>query len=252
MNGKRVLYLGDTSLQTAGAYLAGVMDYHGIDFAYGDSSTPFSDDWLDRDHGLLIISDYPARNFQPAQLDSVVERVQSGDLALWMIGGWETYVGQGGDYHKTVLAGLLPLRMQDKDDRVNSFSPCMIRAESDHPIVKDLPFDREVAAINGYNKLRLADGAELILSLTRFSASWKGTQCVFTELSADPLLAVCSLGAGRVASYAGDVAPHWAGGFVDWGDRRLALQAKGAGDVEIGNWYLQFFGNIINWLLQDM
>jgi uncharacterized membrane protein len=171
---------------------------------------------------------------------------------LWMIGGWESYVGLGGDYHNTVLAEILPLQMQESDDRVNSFTPCMIRAESDHVIVRDLPFNSESAAINGYNKLRLKKDAELILSLQRFSASWHKNECVFAEQNSAPLLAVGTAGAGRVASYAGDVAPHWAGGFVDWGDRRHLLQAAGAGEVEIGNWYIQFFSNIIKWLVRKI
>ncbi len=252
MTRKHILYLGDTSLQTAAAYLAGVMHFSDIPFSYLDSSTPFLDDCLTSDHGLIIISDYPACSFRPEQLDHLAERVRNGRLALCMIGGWESYVGLGGDYHKTVLAEMLPLRMAANDDRVNSFSPCMIRAESEHPIVQDLPFNNMSAAINGYNRLQLHRDAELILSLTRYAASWDGNQCIFTEQSVDPLLAVCSVGAGRVASYAGDVAPHWAGGFVDWGDRRHTLQATGAGEVEVGNWYIHFFRNIISWLVQDI
>ncbi len=120
MTTKRVLYLGDTSLQTAAAYLAGVMHYYDIDFCYRDSSTQFSDDLLEQGYALIIISDYAAHNFTAAQLETVVEKVQSGAMALWMIGGWETYVGLGGDYHKTILADLLPLRMEESDDRVNS------------------------------------------------------------------------------------------------------------------------------------
>ena len=249
---KRVLYLGDTSLQTAAAYLAGVMDYHNIAFDYCDSATAFSDDFLQKNYDLFILSDYAAKQFSTAHLDTLIEMCKKGETAIWMIGGWETHVGLGGDWHTTPLAAHLPLQMQDSDDRVNSYSPCMIRAESEHVIVKDLPFNSQTAAINGYNTLSLKEGAELLLSLKRYSASWNADDCVFKEVNSAPLLAVSALGAGRIASYAGDVAPHWAGGFVDWGDQRHALQAEGAGDVEIGNWYIQFFGNVVKWLIQDI
>jgi hypothetical protein len=247
----RILYAGDTHLHGAAAYLAGVLTHAGLPFDYVSSDAPLRPSLEKAEPRLYIISDYPVKNLTDADFQRIVGDVERGG-GLLMIGGWESYVGLGGDYHKTVLAEMLPLRMGESDDRVNSFSPCVIRAESEHPIVKELPFNSTPAAINGYNRLQLHQDAELILSLIRYSASWEGTNCTFKEQSVDPLLAVCSVGAGRVASYAGDVAPHWAGGFVDWGDRRHTLQAKDAGEVEVGNWYMQFFGNIINWLVQDI
>jgi hypothetical protein len=51
-----------------------------------------------------------------------------------------------------------------------------------------------------------------------------------------PLLVTGQHGAGRVAAITTDVAPHWVGGFVDWGDARVAAQADGAPAIEVGNW----------------
>jgi hypothetical protein len=59
-------------------------------------------------------------------------------------------------------------------------------------------------------------------------------------------LIVGRYGAGRTAALATDVAPHWVGGFVDWGDRRIA-QAVGGGMIEVGNWYARFFHNLVAW-----
>ncbi len=247
-----VLYLGDTSQQTAAAYLSAVLSFHQIDFDYVDSGTAFSDAFFERGYRVFILSDYAASQFTASQLERLCALIQDGAASLLMIGGWETYVGLGGDYHTSPLAALLPVTMHDSDDRVNSFAPCMIRADADHVIVKDLPFNTQSAAINGHNKFTVKDGAEQVLSLKRFSASWQDDDCVFVEESADPLLVLEERGAARIACYAGDVAPHWAGGFVDWGDQRHALQADGAGDVEIGNWYIQFFGNIVKWLLKEI
>jgi len=53
-------------------------------------------------------------------------------------------------------------------------------------------------------------------------------------------------GQGRTAALATDVAPHWVGGMVDWGDRRIVQDLPG-GFVEIGNWYAEFFRNLLVW-----
>ena len=65
----------------------------------------------------------------------------------------------------------------------------------------------------------------------------------FTRGEESPLLVVGQHGRGRVAALATDVAPHWVGGLVDWGDRRITQEVAG-GFVEIGNWYAQFFRNL--------
>ncbi len=51
---------------------------------------------------------------------------------------------------------------------------------------------------------------------------------------------------GRAAALATDVAPHWVGGFVDWGDDRVVQEVAG-GLMEFGNWYGQFFRNLVAW-----
>ena len=248
---KRVLYLGDTSLATAAAYLAAVMTYHGIAFDYVDSDTPCDDALLDQDYAVIIISDYASKQFSAAQQSALIERVRQKGIGLWMIGGWETHVGLGGDYHESALAEILPVHLQNTDDRINSYAPCMITLESEHAIVDGLPFKLQAPAINGYNQFTAKSDAQTLLSVKRYAVVLD-SDFTFSEVSIDPLLVIAEEGHGRVANYAGDVAPHWAGGFVDWGDERHALQAAGAGDVEIGNWYIQFFGNIIKWLAREL
>ncbi len=248
---KKVLYLGDTSLATAAAYLAGVMSFHGIEFDYVDSDTVFDDALLENDYAVVIISDYASKQFSAEQQAALIEQVRNKGLGLWMIGGWETNVGLGGDYHESLLADILPIQLKNSDDRINSYAPCMIKWEAEHAIIEGLPFKSHAPAINGYNQFTAKLEAQTLLSVKRYAAALEN-DFTFSEVSTDPLLVVDTVGGGRVASYAGDVAPHWAGGFVDWGDERHALQAEGASDVEIGNWYIQFFGNIIKWLAQEL
>lgn len=246
MSGK-VLYLGDTALQSAASYLASVMQFHGIDFDYVASDVAFSASHLSEDYDALILSDYMAAMFAPADFEHILTRTRAG-MGLLMIGGWESFTGLGGDYHDTPLASILPVAMKGSDDRVNSYAPCMIQPESDHPITAGLPFAEHAVAINGYNRFQSKEGCTTILSIKRYAATFAGGDFQFSPESLDPLLVVDHVGEGRVACYAGDVAPHWAGGFVDWGDRRHALQAEGADEVEIGNWYIDFFGNLVKWV----
>ena len=85
-----------------------------------------------------------------------------------------------------------------------------------------------------------------MLAATAFAVSRTEQGYTFTATGQSPLLIVGRHGAGRTAALATDVAPHWVGGWVDWGDRRI-VQAVGGGSIEIGNWYARFFRNLVAW-----
>jgi hypothetical protein len=68
----------------------------------------------------------------------------------------------------------------------------------------------------------------------------------FSPGAESPLLVVGEYGRGRTAALATDVAPHWVGGLVDWGDQRV-VQQVGAGFIDVGNWYARFFRNLLVW-----
>ncbi len=246
----KVLYLGDTTVHTAASYLAGVMLHHDIDFDYVSSDVAFDPAQLSHDYDAIIISDYMADRFARANFDGLLGCIRRG-TGLLMIGGWESFTGLGGNYHDTPLADILPVVMKGSDDRVNSYTPCMIQPECDHPITRGLPFAEHAAAINGYNQLQAKEDATTVLSVKRYTAAFTDGDFQFSLRDLDPLLVVHIAGNGRVACYAGDVAPHWAGGFVDWGDRRHVLRAEESEEVEVGNWYVDFFGNLVKWVAQE-
>ena len=77
-----------------------------------------------------------------------------------------------------------------------------------------------------------------------------GANYQFDRTGTAPLLVVGRHGAGRTAALATDVAPHWVGGFVDWGDQRVK-QDVGGGAIEVGNWYARFFCNLVTWVGKD-
>jgi len=247
-----ILYLGDTKLTGAASYLAGVMHAHGIAFDYLPSDEKFSSSLLAPAARAVIISDYPAKNFSPDQLNSLSQKVAEG-MGLLMIGGWESFTGAAGNYNKTVISNVLPVIMQDCDDRVNCSQPCLIEKAKDHKIIDSLPFEKCPPCIGGFNTLTAKSDAETILLARRFNVSFQSGSFRFRRLKqADPLLVVGSYGKARVCAFATDVAPHWVGGLVDWGDGRIEAQAPGAVPVEVGSWYAALLANMVNWTARKL
>ena len=243
----RILYLGDTALNQQACYLAGIMSHCGHNFDYLRSDQTFDSSLLDNDYGLVIISDYPAANFAAEQLETITQKVKAGTSIL-MIGGWESFVGLSGGYNETCLTEVLPVIMKDSDDRLNLFNPCLAVKEREHEVLGDLPFDSHTPAIGGLCDLEAKSGAEVILSALEHKVSRNGDSFRFNASTKHPLLVMGSYGKGWTAAFASDVAPHWVGPFVDWGDKRINAQAPNAEAVEVGSWYVQFFSNLIHWL----
>jgi uncharacterized membrane protein len=218
-----------------------------IEFDYLASNEPFDDGMPGNDYAGIIISDYPAENFSGEQLASVAEKVGDG-MGLLMIGGWESFSGVGRQYTDTILKEVLPVVMTDGDDRVNSSGPCLIEKVCEHEIIGDLPFDKNAPAIGGYNSINAKPDATVILRSQRFNAKCEKGKFGFEAMGKSAeLLVTGNYGKGRVCAFATDAAPHWIGGLVDWGDKRVHAQAPGAGEIEVGNWYANLFSNMIKW-----
>ncbi len=252
--GKSILYLGDTSLEGAGAYLAGVMSYYNISFDYLPSDRRFDSALFNNKYQAVILSDYPAGNFSNKQINTIVEKVTEG-MGLLMIGGWESFAG--GQYTETALSEVLPVIMQPEDDRVNCFAPCLVEKVKEHEILGTLPFEESPPGIGGFNRLKSKPaaagkpGSDTILLARRFKASYQNGNFKFVSIKdPDPLLVVGTYSKGRVCAFATDAAPHWVGGLVDWGDSRVIAKALGARPIEVGNWYAELLANMINWTAQ--
>jgi uncharacterized membrane protein len=244
---KSILYLGDTTLQTAASYLAGIMAYYDIDFDYLPSDSKFDDSLLQNNYRAYIVSDYPAKNFSPAQLEKIAQKIEKG-RGLLMIGGWESFTGANGEYNNTVLKEVLPVIMTPTDDRVNCPQPCLVEKVCPHEITDSLVFDKIPPTIGGFNSFVAKPDTSTILCARRFEVTKENEDFKFIPLKdSDPLLVLGSFSKGRTAALATDVAPHWVGGFVDWGDQTVKACAQKANEIEIGNWYARFFANLINW-----
>jgi uncharacterized membrane protein len=242
---KPILYVGDTALREAASYLAGVLQHFGVEFDYVASDRPFPELEMGEYRGV-ILSDYPSKNFGSGELDKLADHVREG-MGLLMIGGWESFSGAGGDYGQTVLKEVLPVEMASGDDRVNCAQPCLVELRIQHPTVAGLPFDRLCPGVGGYNRVSAKSGALEVLSAQPFRVEHDAAGYRFVPADKDPLLVIGEYGRGRVTAFASDVAPHWVGGLVDWGDGRVSACGPGANPIEVGNWYARFFHQIVSW-----
>lgn len=240
----RVCYLGDDGLDGAAIYLAGIMTHFGIPFDHVASTDTPGDDFCSRRYGLYVLSDYPRQRFEPGQMEHIADCVRQGS-GLAMFGGWESYHGLLGEYHRSPLVDVLPVEMGDDDDRRNCAQPCLIKKTAEHPILAGIPWERP-PGIGGFNAFRPKADSQTLLATVRFSVKVADDHFSFTAEDEAPLLVVGSYGEGRVAALATDVAPHWVGGFVDWGEGRV-VEDVGEGFIDVGDWYARFFRQLLEW-----
>ncbi|MBT3276118.1 MAG: hypothetical protein HN368_23420 [Spirochaetales bacterium] len=247
---KPVLYFGDDALQGAAGYLAAVMGHYGIQFIHIPSGISITEanqqsrvEKIDLGNaGLFILSDYLRDTLTDENRDRIINQVHKG-TGLLMIGGWESFFGGG--YAGSELEELLPVTMMTQDDRINCPYPCVLRQKTPHEITNGLPFTTP-PGIGGYNQVTAKPESKVILDAQRFKTTYE-PDLIFTRSgSADPLLVVGNSGKGRTAALMTDSAPHWVGGFVDWGSKRVRYTVEN-NLVEVGNWYAEFFSNLVRW-----
>lgn len=241
---EKICYLGDGRLGDAADYLVGIMLHHGMAFDHVPCDAPPPAVFAWTPYAAYVVSDYASALFGADAMAHVVRRVAEG-AGLVMFGGWLSYFGRSGEYHRSPLAEVLPVTMQNSDDRRNSAQPCLINKVADHPILDGLPWDQP-AGIGGFNVVTPKPGTQTLLTSVQFAVHRTDGRFNFSRGKESPLLVVGQHGRGRTAALATDVAPHWVGGLVDWGDSRV-VQKVGDGGVEVGNWYARFFRNLLAW-----
>ncbi len=245
MNPPPILYLGDTALSGAAGYLAGLMTSYGWSYDYVPSDQAVAPDAI-AGRRLYVISDYPAKLFATAAQQRLVAEVRAG-AGLVMIGGWESFCGLGGDWGGTAVGDALPVAVAMVDDRVNCDQPALAVRVADHPAIAGLPWDERPPTIGGFNRFTPKPGSTTLLELHRFAVRRQAGEMAFRLRDRHPLLVVGACGSGRTAALATDLAPHWVGGLVDWGDGRVTGTAPGSGGIEVGDAYAGFVRNLLGW-----
>lgn len=242
---KKVLYMGDDSLDRAAAYLGGVMAYHKIKFDYVPSVKRLSPAAVNDGIGLFIISDFPAKNISRECFLKIISKVKEG-ASLLMIGGWESFYGLKGEYHNKPIAEILPVICKKSDDRVNYCHGLIPIQKISNEITSGLPFKRP-PVVCGYNDFTAKKDSKTVLSLRKIRTHYTRVQVDKKNI---PLLVIGKYGKGKTCAFATDFAPHWVGGLVDWGNKRIKAQAKGGAQIEVGADYARLIKNLITWLLK--
>ena len=221
----RVLFLGEGDLDGPARYLAAILRWAEIPFDHRPDQAPIPRSWQRRSYGLFILSDYRASSFSQSAVRWLTHEVQEKGSGLLMIGGWASFTGLVGGYAGHSLEKLLPVRCVPKDDRVHR-AAVLVGVHSVRPIV-----------VCGYHRAQAKAGTETRLHFQELASS--GGRLILKKPRS--ALVYGRAGRGRTAAFLTDCAPHWAGGLVDWGARRIMVHLPGAGSVELGNGYLEFF-----------
>lgn len=241
-----ILYCGDHALGDAARYLAGALRAAGLAFDYLPSDKRFSRVTASKNYSLYILSDYPSRFLGPTNARWIAENVRAG-AGLLMIGGWGSFTGVDGFYGRTALADVLPVRCLPRDDRRQGAAAYRLAAGKRAGRLGTFNLNA-APTLAGYNETLLKPGAEEILRVEtlRFGATPGKTRVV----SSDPLLAAWKVGRGRVVAYCSDLAPHWSGGLVDWGARRLTVQAAPGVTAQVGSDFVRFAQTLVRLALK--
>lgn len=244
---RRVLYCGDGDMFGAAGYLGGLMTSWGWRFEHVPDDEDLDPERLDDDVSLIILSDYPARRLSPECQPAIDQAVREG-AGLLMIGGWTSFRGRDGLWGGTPVGDLLPVEISVGDDRVNCDQATAVRATHPHPATYGLPWETRPPAIGGFNRVKARPDATTLLECQQFEVQFADSQFTFTETRSDVLLAVGRHGHGRTAAFTTDVAPHWVGPLIDWGDRRVSVQAPGSPEREVGDLYAKLINQLLHWV----
>ncbi len=241
-----ICYLGDDDLNGAAGYLAAVLGHAGVRFHHIPSRRKVPGDLAFGSFQAFVLSDYPASGFSTRQLAELAGAVSAG-AGLAMIGGWESFYGRTGEYRGTVLEKVLPVYLSHHDDRVNCPQGCVIRQVRRHPILDGLSWQFP-PVVAGFNRLTAKPEARTLAVGLRLRIEDRVRDLRFSEAEVAPMLIVGRYDQGRTAALACDVAPHWVGGMVDWGQGRIVQHLPDGGFVEFGPAYAEFLYRLMVWV----
>jgi uncharacterized membrane protein len=156
---------------------------------------------------LLSNSTWIAGNPMPNVIELLVKWVKAGG-SLMMAGGYMSFQGFQGiaNFANTVLPNVLPVRIQNCDDRIECPQGYLPKIVKNHQIVKGIT--SLMPPLLGYNKVKLKPKSELIMTIND-----------------DPLLVVSKINKGRSLVWTSDIGPHWCPPeFISWPGYNLLVQ----------------------------
>ena len=242
--GKRILFCGDDDIDMAAIYLASIIHDQGYSLDYIPSPLPIPLSLDLNNYDLIILSDYPREQISDDRLEEICALVHKGG-SLLMIGGWESFTGLNIEYKHSPLEKILPVKMLETDDRRNYDQGIAVTAsDPHHAVCKGLDFSRP-ALIGGYNSFEKKESATCVLWGRKIKISVSDDKITAeADNNKIPLLVMDNVGKGKTAALAFDLAPHWVGGFVDWGTGRKHVDFAD-GFIEVGDMYYKFVANLL-------
>ena len=232
---KTYLYLGDGPAEHNARYLLGIAKHMKRSVVHVPPAKKLPEKILSKSFSLIIISDYPRKNISLKVMKKITGQVSNG-AGFLMIGGWSSFSGLNGCYHQTLIEKILPVWCKAGDDRRQTASGAYFKKLKPHPVLKNIPIKTSPVII-GYNQVAQKRNSKVILQLREKVSGRKA-----------PLLVLGSYEKGKTAAWTSDIAPHWSGGMVDWGNQRIKHQVAKNISVETGNLYVQFFSQLFRWL----
>lgn len=243
----RILYAGDSPVGGAANYLLGVMGSIEAEVTHVPPAKPLSKRIAENPYDVILLSDYSCSQVSP-DVQKLLARQVDGGAGLMMIGGWASFTGLWGQWKGSVIEGLLPVRCRATDDRLNiPTGAVMLPKSPKHPAISKLTW-RSRPVICGVNRvLPRAGKSTVLLSAAELCGHTSNLQDVWLGKEY-PLLVASNHPDRRVLALATDVAPHWCGGLVDWGSRRVTLPVNSTISIEVGTGYVAFLSGLLKWL----
>lgn len=240
----KILYAGDGPLGGAANYLIGVLNHLRARWRHVPPTQTLNLRTLQVRYDAIVLSDFPCDRLPVVAQRAIAERVAHG-MGLLMVGGWASFAGPSGRWRGSPIEAVLPVACRRTDDRLQFPSGALIVQTRRHPLLRAIPFHRP-PMICGMNAVQPKTSGAVLLSARKLLHGIDGR--VSLERVAHPLLIIDRHPQRRIAALATDVAPHWCGGMVDWGDRRLRIPVQGRMQIEVGNQYVRFVSSLIRWL----
>jgi uncharacterized membrane protein len=228
---KRILFLGEGSLDGPARYLAAILKHAKLPFDHLPDEARLPKAWQKRPYAAVVLSDYRYSSWTRQAKDWLIHSVREEGVGLFMIGGWASFSGSVGGYAETDLEKLLPVRCSRGDDRVNRTA--VLIGGHEPPIT-----------VCGYHTCIPKPGSQTVLEFSDLNFH-QGNPFLGAR---HPALVIGQAGRGRTAAFLSDNAPHWAGALVDWGKRRVQVPLSPKNIVETGDLYLRFFQRWIQWV----
>lgn len=263
----RILYAGDSGIGGPANYLLGALKSLSAETVHIPPFEKLSPPLFKKRFDAILLSDFPRGNAS-SNSQKALERQVEGGTGLLMVGGWGSFSGPFGGWRGSLVEKLLPVHCLMRDDRLNFPGGALIISKKKHPMFQSISF-KNPPVICGLNRLRPKKNSRVILAARRivcrdgsyaalphsktYPAHGRNKLRPYVALDPIeyPLLVIASDPRQRAAALATDLAPHWSGGLVDWGRKRLKLRVSGKIQIEVGDQYVRFVAALIRWLTRN-